>query len=423
MDWLILIVSLPAIIVPVVLLFGFAGCGLDTAGIPSGDGDGPPGTEPGVPSAPQNFSVVAQSDSAVLATWDTTGNPDGPSLIEGVQEGGDLNNPTQVIDQVPPAPDGFTVTTGLVELDGTLVELEEGRTYIYQIKFLKSDPNNASIQIPSPPSNPSSATVWPKTPSDLVAIPVGLDGIDLTWSNASTAADWFSLEGRLAGGVFGEIYGGTDTTYPHRGLAESSQYDYRVRSIVLDGYEDSAQQDVPSAWSTVVSATTFKPAFEVDPAAAPNTQPGWAGDHCFVQRISAGKLLAGGGGKVGIKVRGAPASNVTINRIYISQVGPGNPWNSAGDLTPVRTLPLTLPDDQPQNLDSIVYNLDKSQDLLIAFDFTATPGADTIRYVSPQPGVTLYFKAGVQQASLSTRDPDYSTGASQLYLVVTIGVP
>jgi hypothetical protein len=37
--------------------------------------------------------------------------------------------------------------------------------------------------------------------------------------------------------------------------------------------------------------------------------------------------------------------------------------------------------------------------------------------------VTLYFKPGVQQASVQTRDPDYSTGPDLLYLVVTIGVP
>jgi hypothetical protein len=88
---------------------------------------------------------------------------------------------------------------------------------------------------------------------------------------------------------------------------------------------------------------------------------------------------------------------------------------------------LTLPNAQPVDLEPIPYNLDKSQDLIIAFDFTAALSADTIRVVSPQVGVTSYFKGGVppldvQEASLAPRQAGYSQGPSQIYLVVTIGV-
>jgi hypothetical protein len=412
MDWLILIVSLPAIIVPVVLLFGFAGCGLDTAGIPSrGDGDGPPGTGAGGPSAPpQNLSAVAKSDSVVLLTWDIEFAQMYWIVGWGDEDGGSPSNPTRNI-LAGPDPQG-TTDTGL----------EEGRTYNYLVSKYNVQAQTTS----SGPSNQSSATVLPKTPSDLVPTPVGLDEIKLEWHNASTAAGVeFQLEYWEAGS-FQKLYRGTDTTYPHNeGLTEDTQYDYRVFSIV-NGVENSVQQQdgVWSAESTVVSATTFKPAFEVSLTAA--NQPGFDGDYCFVQRISAVQLLAGGV-KVGIKVRGAPDSNVKINSIYISQVGSGNPWNSAGDLTKVMDSlqgdsALTLPDDKPKNLDPVDYTLYTNQDLLIAFDFTATPGsAEKIAYVS-ESGVTLYFKPGVQQASVATRDPDYSTGPDLLYLVVTIGV-
>jgi len=117
---------------------------------------------------------------------------------------------------------------------------------------------------------------------------------------------------------------------------------------------------------------------------------------------------------------------VTINSIYISRAaGSGNLWDSATDIKPVMTSPLTLPDDQPKILDAIDYGLDQTQDLIIAFDFTATSSAGNIRFV-PVPGVTLYFKAGVQQASVpnetqSTRDSDYFTQPDpRLYLVVKI---
>jgi len=203
----------------------------------------------------------------------------------------------------------------------------------------------------------------------------------------------------------------TTVTKDDTGLDAATVFTYQVSTHTADGTSVATEKTV----------STFQAAFDVRPAAA-TSQPNFAGDFTFVQRIGAAKLLAGGS-TVGIKVRGAPASNVTINRIYISQVGAGNPWNSAGDLTPVITSPPTLPNAQPVDLDPISYNLDKSQDLIIAFDFTAASGADTIAFVSPEPGVTLYFKAGVQQASVQTRDPGYSTGPSQIYLVATIGVP
>jgi hypothetical protein len=408
MEWLILLLLVPALLVPVVLLCGFAGCTTDYEDFVTGPPPGPPGTGAGGPSTPpQNLSAVAKSDSVVLLTWDIDFSI--PNyLIEGWEDGG----------SDPPHP----ILAGQDPQGKTDTGLLEGRTYIYQVSAY-----DVQTTTPGPPSNQSSATVWPKTPSDLVPTPVGLDEIKLEWHNASTAAGVeFQLE-YWESGSFQKLYRGPDTTYRHNeGLTESTQYDYRVFSIV-NGVENSVQQQdgVWSAESTVVSATTFKPAFEAGLTAA--TQSGFDGDYCFVQRISAVKLLADGP-QVGIKVRGAPGSNVKINSIYISRVGSGNPWNSDGDLTKVMDslqgdLALTLPDDKPKNLDPVAYSLAKNQDLLIAFDFTATLiSADTLAYVS-ESDVTLYFKPGVQQASVATRDPDYSTGPTILYLVVTIGVP
>jgi hypothetical protein len=165
---------------------------------------------------------------------------------------------------------------------------------------------------------------------------------------------------------------------------------------------------------------TFETAFEVSPTAVPTDQTVAPANYCFVQRISAGELLADGS-QVKITVRGSPAGNATINSIYISRAAAsGNPWDSADDLTSVLPSALTLPDDQPKVLDAIDYGLDQTQDLIIAFDFTATSGAGNIRFV-PVPGVTLYFKQGVQQAVLKTRDLDYFTQPDpRLYLVVKI---
>jgi hypothetical protein len=298
MEWLILLLLAPAIVVPIVLLFGFAGCKFH-APVGGGDSDPPTVTPPTVTADPKNVDHITVS-------WQNT----------------DPNPATQY---------------RFLRIKGTVTE----------------------------------------TDSNLPASP---------------------------------------TTVEDTGLDAGTLYTYQVSTTTADGTSDL---------STAAMASTFQPTFQAAPAAT--SQPGFAGNFCYVQRITAGKLSASGA-KVAIKVRGAtPAvnhQNVTINSIYISRVAAGgNPWDSAGDLTPVMTVPLMLQADEIKDLDPIVYNLDESQDLIIAFDFTATASADTIRVVVPQPGVTSYFKAGVQQASVQTRQTGYSTGPSQIYLVVTIGVP
>lgn len=241
-------------------------------------------------------------------------------------------------------------------------------------------------------------------------VPKNVDHITVSWQKTDPDTTGY-LFVRNAG-TPETISDASMTTKQDTGLDAATDYTYTVSTTTAAG----------NAAADPVTARTFQPAFDVA-AAVPTNQPNFAGNFTFVQRIGAAKLLASGG-TVGIKVRGAPASNVTINKIYISQVAAaGHPWDSAGDLTQAIASPLTLPNAQPVDLDPIAYTLDKSQDLIIAFDFTASSGADTIAYVSPLPGVTLYFKAGVQQASVQTRDPGYSTGPSQLYLVAIIGVP
>src|SRR5437773_891968 len=67
----------------------------------------------------------------------------------------------------------------------------------------------------SDPSNESLATVFPAAPVNLVATPVSVNQIDLSWTNASATATEFSLERRPPGGAFAEIFRVRDaaTTY------------------------------------------------------------------------------------------------------------------------------------------------------------------------------------------------------------------
>jgi len=260
----------------------------------------------------------------------------------------------------------------------------------------------------------------PPLPPTVTATTKNVDHITVSWQNTDPNIVLEYRFVRMKGTVIqrDETVNASITIVEDTGLEAETDYTYEVSTITENG----------SSAPTTVPASTFKTAFEVDPMAVPDDQTIGSGNSCGVQRISAAQLLANGV-KVGIKVRGSPAGNVTINRIYISRARPagmgGEDWDSDTDLTQVPLpddQPLTLPDANPKDLEPIVYSLDQTQDLIIAFDFTATPSAGNIRYVL-RPGVTLYFKGGVQQASLPTRSGGYSTTADKLYLVVTIGVP
>jgi hypothetical protein len=168
-------------------------------------------------------------------------------------------------------------------------------------------------------------------------------------------------------------------------------------------------------------------------------QPGLEG-FCLIQRISIAQLgifptlLNNIGTTVKLTVRGSTAGNLTINRIYISQVAAsGDPWDSAADITTVVDIDqgdpaVVLPANTPRVLGPINYALDRTQDLLIAFDISATAG--NVRSVLlPGTGTEHYFRAATEQASAQNRFPDpanplltYGTGPDRHYLVEKIEV-
>src|SRR5262245_3117124 len=100
MDWLILILGVPAILMPLVLLFGFAGCGTP-AGVCASDVDCPVGTrcvdgvcvgvgEPNPPPlAPENLAAIALDDRSVSLTWTNVDPAATDFRIERTPEDGD----------------------------------------------------------------------------------------------------------------------------------------------------------------------------------------------------------------------------------------------------------------------------------------------------------------------------------------------
>jgi len=149
-DWLILILGVPAILIPLVLLFGFAGCHSDT--ICTDDRDCPSGTEcgpdesclplgeatPVFPFPPQNLVARALDDHSVALTWINNDSADTHFRIERMEDDGEEFE--TILDDIPST--SVTDTSGL-----------EGVTYLYRVRALLDGETSV-------PSNIASATTF-----------------------------------------------------------------------------------------------------------------------------------------------------------------------------------------------------------------------------------------------------------------------
>src|SRR5262249_27511279 len=133
-DWLVLIVAVPVIIVPIVLLFGFSGCGLASDPFCAGDqdcrfGEGCTDDEGCVdeaegPSAPEDLSAVSENDHSVLLTWTNTEPAAIGFIIQRAPDGGEWEDITP--SSIDPA--------GTLDTDTKV--LKEGLTFLYQVRSI-----------------------------------------------------------------------------------------------------------------------------------------------------------------------------------------------------------------------------------------------------------------------------------------------
>ena len=420
MDWLILILSVPAILIPLVLLFGFAGCG-QAAGFCTEDRDCPNGTQcidgscfavgvddppPFPPSVPENLAAIARDDQSVSLTWTNTDPAVTGFRIERAPEDGAF--------VAIPAPADLSAASA-TDTSG----LQEGVTFIYRVRALLG-------QEASEPSDTSSATVFPATPVNLVATAAGF-GIDLSWTNASTVATEFSLERRVLGGTFSEILPGpgTSTTFSDTGsdiggLSGGTTYEYQVFAKI-DGFENSQPQVVKSLASATRSATTlaFTAAFT---GALTTDQPGNEGV-CLVQRLNQ-SLLAPNvtGTQVGLVLRGSTAGSLTLDNIFISKVGnTGDPYDAEPtDLTLVASN-VTIPPNTTRTVGPVNYALDPNQDLLVAFDISSTPNEGSLRFATLLNG-DAFQNLATAEAGVPDRTSGYIASQNALFLIEKIEV-
>ena len=421
MDWLTLILGVPAILIPLVLLFGFAGCGR-VAGVCTDDADCVVGTQcvdgscvdtgglnddlPPPPSAPDNLAAIAIDDQSVSLTWINTDPAATGFRIERAPEAGDF--------AAIPAPADLSAT-GATDTSG----LQEGVTFIYRVRALLD-------QQASAPSNESFATVLPATLVSFAATAAGF-GVDLSWTNASTVATEFSLERRVPGGTFAEILPGpgasttfSDTGSDIGGLSGGTTYEYQVLAKI-DGFENSQPQVVKSLASATRSATTL--AFNATFTGALATdQPGNEGV-CLIQRLSQ-SLLAPNvtGTQVGLVLRGSTTGSLTLDNVFISKVGnTGDPYDAEPtDLTLVASN-VTIPPNTTRTVGPVNYALDPTQDLLVAFDISSTPNEGNLRFATLLNGDT-FTRVATAEAGVPDRANNYLTAANALFLIEKIEV-
>src|SRR5262249_38072191 len=108
-------------------------------------------------------------------------------------------------------------------------------------------------------------------PTDVKAVPKNIDHITLSCQQSYSNTTKYKVVRNNV--PMPDVPDAPNPTVDDTGLDASTLYTYQVSTITADGTSDP----------TMDMASTFQPTFQADPAAI--SQPGFAGDFCYVQRI------------------------------------------------------------------------------------------------------------------------------------------
>ena len=305
--------------------------------------------------------------------------------------------------------------------------LLEGTIYTYKVKaFRGGNTNDASGW-----SGAKMATTFPSAVAGVTAVAQEIDKILLSWTNVSAKADHFIVHDHpTSGGADTDSAPAPTVSGPQsvqESVAPGSAHQYSLFATV-SGFQNVDPLSTPAPAPAVVRSAA-SPVVSIKPlvfkAALTTNQPGFEG-FTIVQRIKT-TSLSNSGGNVKITVQGSTAGNLVIDKVSISQAATGaaaDPWDSAPDLVQVAAS-VTLAANIPQVLGPVAYNLDRTKDLLIAFDIKPAAGSGRVRKASlPGVGVEAYtMAADPPEALLQDRtDGGYNTEPETLYLIEKIEV-
>jgi hypothetical protein len=389
MEWLILVVVLPLLLVPLVLVFGFAGCGLEAVG-----------TLLPVATNLTAKAVFVGNQNTIMLSWIGSAGAK-YVLLRGV-DGPPLS-------ATPTDDDKATTFT-----DGVKTKLNEGTKYVYQVQALTGGGTPGGL------SNKACATTLPAAPSLANALPKTTSHIELNWLKISTKGTLFRIERLDPPQIDFKYRNETSSQTFQDGVAEGGTYLYRVFDIVEDGCDESipkAQVLSPPSNVVVGKPLAFAAGFGAAPI-HPNLH-----NHCLVQRIR----VTGTGSQIRLTIAGS-GSVLTLDRICISRVSVGgNPWDAA-DLEQIDQKVTLQPGDLARVIGPFNYPISAFPvDLLVAFDINATVGQGDVRFVNipAAQAYTLSYAAnpGIDpQAGIEDRVPAFQTIQGRHYLVEKIEV-
>jgi hypothetical protein len=410
MDWFVLIFLVPLILVPIVLLCGFAGCDFpDVTFAPDA-----PTTTP----TPANFTATANGTDKIDLEWQHT-------------------SPTAKFTVTRTAPTLQVIAIDTPKFSLTDPGLNDGTDFAYALTA-----KDGAV----PPSNPieAKATTKPNAPTNLVATVEDVNKIVLTWNHVTKSPKniRFKIRDTLktAPGSTTEISTSatkdptdpTRYTYPHT-VDEGSEHEYQVTAVV-DGFDNSQASEVMSNPSVppVSAITSWKTVYN-HPL---TTNEAGFGGSTIVQRIDAANLTGvGSSSKIRVGLRGSTAAILKINKVTISQaVAAGQAWNSTAPITPLLfggasgvTIPIrpppTAPPTPPTVSDKTNYTFVAGKDLIIAFDIN--PATGSVGKLAAFAGPNMYSKANVTEAMVlipPNRTAGYTTHINSVYIVEKIEV-
>lgn len=349
MDWLILVLVTPFIIVAVVLLYGFVGCSSF-------------GTNVTPIQIPTNLKAAASAADRIDLNWDSAS----PAVTKefSLERRKTSETKWEQLVSLPGRPNPVPANPGL--LPTSFDPVDEASDFTYRVLAIANDGSKSDY------SNEASAQTLLKAPSSFVAIPTGTI-IQLSWINHSTKATSLKIERSLTpvGGYSLLVdLPANQVSFPNSGpgVKPDTKYYYHITAYGPDNKVSTTVET--SAIISLVWKTCFTAPINLDGG------NGYAG-HCLVQRIKGyvpgnPASLQEEGYWVQITMFSNGTQETKLTAVYISRVGAGNPYDSAGDNTQVTfggaagvTLSQAL---GPKQSDPIKYSVDRDQDLIVAFD-------------------------------------------------------
>ena len=408
MEWLLLLLLASAIVVPTVMMWGFAGCA-------SFSGSGTPLT------APTNLDAEAVDTQSIKLTWQGTA---GETAVFQVFRTLPNDAEKQINIGQESKDTSFTDANGLTE----------GLIAMYRVRAapLAGDTNFTLSDF----SVLAHASTLPSAPILLNATAQTANQIDLAWTGTSHVTNQSSVEHRTPPGAgnFDVLATITGSKYSHTGLTSGTAHEYRVSSVA-NGFKNNIAAPVDSLPSNTAQAIALGPVpFQTAFSASMTTTQVGVEKYCIVQKI-ASSALSNSGSQIRITLRGPAAGNLALESIYISRVAAsGDPYDSVpaaspGGLTKVVDKNIDGPNaivvlsaGQQIVLGPVLFPFDPSQDFLVAFNISDVAGQGTMIRNPNVPGATSYAKPTTKEAAVADRSTGYTPAVGNLYLIEKIEV-